>query len=51
MSLNDKVDKIMSKAIKKNQEQINNALIEPLTPEYQFSTNGIYFFLRPHVVR
>lgn len=38
------VDKIIAREIKKNSKQINNALIEPLDPEYPFSTNGVYFF-------
>jgi len=39
----DNVDKLMIKQINKNKSIINNALIEPLTDDYQFSTNGIYF--------
>ena len=37
------VDSIMTKQIKKNQDVINNGKIEPLTDDYQFATNGIYF--------
>ena len=37
------VDKLMAKQINKNKAIINNALIEPLAPNYQFCTNGIYF--------
>ena len=37
------VDQIMLKQINKNKSIINNALIEPLDPNYQFCTNGIYF--------
>ena len=42
-SLINTVDKLMTKSIKKNKSVINNALIEPLAPNYQFCTNGIYF--------
>ena len=37
------VDSIITKQIKKNQDVINNSKIEPLTDDYEFSTNGIYF--------
>ena len=37
------VDSIMSKQIKKNEQVINNSKIEPLTDDYQFATNGVYF--------
>lgn len=40
----NKVDKIIDKQLKKNQKEINNAMIEPLSQSYPFSTNGIYFF-------
>ena len=39
----DEVDSIMAKQIKKNQDVINNSKIEPLTDEYQFCINGVYF--------
>ena len=42
-NIKDKVDKLMTKQMNKNKAIIHNALIEPLTPEYQFCTNGIYF--------
>ena len=37
------VDSIMTKQIKKNQDVINNSTIEPLTDDYQYCTNGVYF--------
>jgi len=37
------VDTIMTKQLKKNQDVINNSKIEPLTDDYQFCTNGVYF--------
>ena len=39
----DEVDSIMTKQIKKNQDLINNSRIEPLTNDYKFCTNGVYF--------
>ena len=39
----DEVDSIMAKQIKKNENVINNSKIEPLTDDYQFATNGVYF--------
>ena len=38
------VDKLISREIKKHSKQINNALIEPISEDYPYSTNGIYFF-------
>ena len=38
-----KVDNIIQRELKKNSQQIQNALIEPLDDVYPFSTNGIYF--------
>ena len=35
----------INKAIKKNQRDIEMALIKPLSPDYPFSTNGIYFLI------
>ena len=42
-NLKNDVDKLMAKQINKNRQVINNALIEPLAPNYQYCTNGIYF--------
>ena len=42
--LDNAINNIIDKQIKKNKNQINNALIEPLSKDYLFSTNGIYFF-------
>ena len=39
----NEVDNIMTKQIKKNQDVINNNKIEPLSDDYQFATNGVYF--------
>ena len=39
----ESVDSIMTKQIKKNEDVINNSKIEPLTDDYKFSTNGVYF--------
>lgn len=35
----------IQKAIKKNQKEIEGALIKPLSPDYPFSSNGIYFLI------
>lgn len=35
----------MREALKKNQKEIDGALIKPLSKDYAFSTNGIYFFI------
>ena len=32
----------INKAMKKNQRDIEMALIKPLSPDYPFSTNGIF---------
>ena len=37
------VDKLIAKEIKKNSNQIRSALIEPLSDDYRWSTNGLYF--------
>ena len=37
--IKQKVDKIMSRQIEKNKNVISNAMIEPLTEDYQFCTN------------
>jgi len=39
-----KVDTIISNELKKNAQELSYATIEPLSPEWPFSTNGIYFF-------
>ena len=32
-------------SLRKNQRDIEMALIKPLSPEYPFSSNGIYFLI------
>ena len=39
------VIKIMEDALTKNKKDIESALIKPISPEWPFSTNGVYFFL------
>ena len=39
------VELIIQKTMKKNQKEIEAALIKPLHPQYPFSTNGIYFLI------
>ena len=45
MSIESTVKEIMKNALKKNEKEIESALIKPLTNEYPFSTNGVYFFI------
>ena len=40
-----KVNQLMTEALKKNQKDIEGALIKPLSDDYPFSTNGVYFFI------
>ena len=39
------VQEIMKNALKRNEKEIEGALIKPLSEEYPFSTNGVYFFI------
>lgn len=39
------VEGIIKETLKKNQRDIEMALIRPLSPEYPFSTNGVYFLI------
>ena len=43
MKTEKKVEHLIQRELKKNSQQIQNALIEPLDDSYPFSTNGIYF--------
>ena len=40
-----KVKQIMDEAIAKNKKELDSALIKPISEDYDFSTNGIYFLL------
>ena len=40
-----KVEELIEDSLRKNQRDIEMALIKPLSPEYPFSTNGIYFLI------
>ena len=40
-----KVEALIHKTLQKNQREIEGALIKPLSPQYPFSTNGIYFLI------
>ena len=44
-NISKEVSKLMNEALKKNAKEIEGALIKPLTNEYPFSTNGVYFFI------
>ena len=39
------VESLIQKTMKKNQKEIEGALMKPLHPSYPFSTNGIYFLI------
>ena len=39
------VEALIQKTMKKNQKEIETALMKPLSPDYPFSTNGIYFLI------
>lgn len=41
----DKVEAILEKARNKNKKELESALIKPLSDEWSFSTNGVYFFV------
>ena len=45
LKINDKVKSIMTDAITKNKEELEAALVKPISDDYLFSTNGIYFLL------
>lgn len=40
-----KVEELIEDSLRKNQRDIEMALIKPLSPEYPFSSNGIYFLI------
>ena len=40
-----KVEAMIKESLKKNEKELQSALIKPLSPEYPFSTNGVYFFI------
>jgi hypothetical protein len=39
------VDKILDDNSKRNQKELNSALILPFSDEYPFCTNGVYFYV------
>ena len=41
----EKVDRIISNVIEKNKEELDMASIKPLTPDYPFSSNGLYILI------
>ena len=40
-----KVEELIEDTLRKNQRDVEMALIRPLSPEYPFSSNGIYFLI------
>jgi hypothetical protein len=45
MALVRKVEQLMAEALKKNKSDIDEALIKPISPEWPFASNGVYFFV------
>ena len=45
LKINEKVKTIMNDALTKNKKELDAALIKPISEDYPFSTNGIYFLL------
>jgi hypothetical protein len=45
MELESRVEKLMKSALLKNKKDIEQALIKPISPQWKFSTNGVYFFV------
>lgn len=41
----NKVETLIKETLRKNMKEIDGALIKPLSPDYPFSTNGIYFLI------
>ena len=39
------IENEMNEIAKKNRDALNSALIQPLSPEWQFCTNGLYLLL------
>ena len=39
------VESLIKTTLKKNEKEIEGSLIKPLSPDYPFSTNGIYFLI------
>ena len=45
MSTIKQVEQLIKQTLQKNQRDIEMALIQPLSPDYPFSSNGIYFLI------
>ena len=41
----DEVENIIQDALKKNENELKHALIRPISEDYPFSTNGVYFLI------
>lgn len=44
-TIEKKVEQMINETLRKNQRELEMALIRPLTNDYPFSTNGIYFLI------
>ena len=45
MSVNDTIEEQMNEIARQHKNQLDSALIQPLHPEWKFSTNGLYLLL------
>ena len=45
MSVNDSIEEQMNEIARQHKNQLDSALIQPLHPEWKFSTNGLYLLL------
>ena len=41
----DEVENIIQQALKKNENELKHALIRPISEDYPFATNGVYFLI------
>ena len=39
------VEALIKETLKKNRKELDMALIKPLSPNYPFSTNGVYYLI------
>ena len=41
----EEVEEIIQNTLKKNRHELDMALIKPISPDYQFCSNGLYLFI------
>ena len=44
-SVEKEVEALIKETLKKNRKELDMALIKPLSPNYPFSTNGVYYLI------